>query len=77
MKDGDALAQALKVNAADPMAKAAAGGLRTAAICAGDGGKCVEAKRLWKAFSDAFTPGADQKFIDSGFKENVPACAKK
>lgn len=77
VKEGNALAQALKTNAADPMAKAAAGGLRTAAVCAGDAGKCADAKLLWKAFSEAFTPGADKAFVDSGFKENVPACAGK
>jgi len=26
---------------------------------------------------DIFTPGADVSFVTVGFKQNVPACAKK
>lgn len=62
----------------DPMLKQAAGGLRAAAMCAADGGKCAEAKQLWASFSKGFFgKNADKDLIDSGFRENVKACAGK
>lgn len=77
VKEGKALAAAISANASDPMAKAAAGALRTAAICAGEAGKCADAKPLWAAFSKGFFgPSADAKSIDAGFRENVKPCAK-
>lgn len=76
IKEGDDLGRILRKSAADPMARTAAGGVRTAAICAGEAGKCVEARRLWLVFSEVFLPGSEKAFIDSSFKENVPTCAK-
>lgn len=74
VEHGLALERALAANAADPMATAAAGALRTASVCAGDAGRCAEARELWAAFSRAFTPGADAAFVASGFRENVKGC---
>jgi hypothetical protein len=62
---------------ADPMVKqGAAGGLRTAAICAGDGGKCADARALWGGFAKAFD-GSTGAEADASFKENVKSCSKK
>jgi hypothetical protein len=79
IKHGDELGKLVASSGdADPTVKQAAGGLRAAAMCAGDGGKCADAKRLWTGFSKGFF-GKDvaASMIDSGFKENVKACAGK
>ena len=62
----------------DPVVKQAAGGLRAAALCAADGGKCAEAKQLWVSFSKGFFgKAADASMIEGGWRENVRACAGK
>jgi hypothetical protein len=59
----------------DPVAKqAATGGLRAAAMCAADGGRCDDARGLWRSYMAGFMPGVD---AEAAFKQNVAACAKR
>lgn len=76
--NGKALAAAAAAPGADkdPMVKqAATGGLRAAAMCAADAGKCDDAKVLWRGFAKAFN-GETGAAADASFKENVKSCKK-
>ncbi|MFT3772723.1 MAG: hypothetical protein QM820_45620 [Minicystis sp.] len=52
------------------------GGLRAAANCAAAGGKCAEAKELWRSHQKLFDGGSAAD-ADASFAINVPACKGK
>lgn len=76
IKEAAALEKAAAASGGDMMSRMAAmGGLRAAAVCAGEGKKCADAERLFKA-SVAAQGITDPQMVKAAFKDAVPACAK-
>lgn len=79
ISSGNALEKAMNVpGAADQPAlkMGGVGGMRQAAMCAADGGKCAEAKGFWRVHTKLLT-GQGAADADASFAINVPACKGK
>lgn len=74
LKTGQELAKIVEASAGDMFGKQAAAGLKIAAQCAGKGGKCAEAKKLYEAYTKGFF--GDTSMAEAGFKSDVPECKK-